>query len=99
DLRTGLFQPARRPSQRAGRDLLLRAARPHAGSAVAVAAQGGGVSPAAHPRPLGPGQRRGVGSRAFVTLTLAIVSLLWLLPYAWMVLSSLKTLPEIVTAP
>lgn len=57
------------------------------------------MSPAAHPCPLGPGQRRAVGSRAFVTLTLAVVSLLWLLPYAWMVLTSFKTLPEIVTAP
>src|SRR5690606_15262641 len=99
DLRAGLFEPARRPSQCAVRDLFLRAARPHAGSAVAVAAQGGGVSPAAHPCLLGPGQRRAVGSRAFVTLTLAVVSLLWLLPYAWMVLTSFKTLPEIVTAP
>ena len=57
------------------------------------------MNPAAHPRRLGPRQRRGFGSRAFVTLTLAVVSLLWLLPYAWMVLTSFKTLPEIVTAP
>jgi sn-glycerol 3-phosphate transport system permease protein len=30
---------------------------------------------------------------------LALVALIWLFPYAWMVLTSLKTLPEIVRAP
>lgn len=30
---------------------------------------------------------------------LGVVALLWLLPYAWMVVTSLKTLPEIVAAP
>lgn len=32
-------------------------------------------------------------------LVLAAVSLLWLLPYAWMLVTSFKTLPEIVRAP
>lgn len=34
-----------------------------------------------------------------ITLLLFAVGLLWLLPYAWMVVTSLKTLPEIVRAP
>ncbi len=33
------------------------------------------------------------------TLALVLVALLWLGPYAWMTLTSLKTLPEIVSAP
>lgn len=35
----------------------------------------------------------------FTTLALVFVALLWLGPYAWMTLTSLKTLPEIVAAP
>jgi sn-glycerol 3-phosphate transport system permease protein len=31
--------------------------------------------------------------------TLALVALAWVAPYAWMTLTSLKTLPEIVEAP
>jgi sn-glycerol 3-phosphate transport system permease protein len=34
-----------------------------------------------------------------LALGLLAVSLIWLLPYAWMVVTSLKTLPEIVAAP
>lgn len=37
--------------------------------------------------------------RAISAAVLAIVALLWLGPYAWMTLTSLKTLPEIVAAP
>ncbi|HEY4118116.1 MAG TPA: carbohydrate ABC transporter permease [Byssovorax sp.] len=37
--------------------------------------------------------------RAASTAALALVALVWLGPYAWMVLTSLKTLPEIVRAP
>lgn len=37
--------------------------------------------------------------RGVVNLTLLVVALVWLLPYAWMVVTSLKTLPEIVAAP
>lgn len=37
--------------------------------------------------------------RALGTAALTAVALVWLLPYAWMVLTSLKTLPEIVAAP
>jgi sn-glycerol 3-phosphate transport system permease protein len=41
-------------------------------------------------RPLGPLVTRGA---------LGVVALVWLLPYLWMVVTSLKTLPEIVAAP
>jgi sn-glycerol 3-phosphate transport system permease protein len=37
--------------------------------------------------------------RAISALVLALVALLWIGPYAWMTLTSLKTLPEIVAAP
>lgn len=37
--------------------------------------------------------------RPLVNFGLALVAILWLLPYAWMVVTSLKTLPEIVAAP
>ncbi len=37
--------------------------------------------------------------RALVNLGLFAIALVWLLPYAWMVVTSLKTLPEIVAAP
>lgn len=37
--------------------------------------------------------------RVISAAVLAIVALLWLGPYAWMTLTSLKTLPEIVAAP
>jgi sn-glycerol 3-phosphate transport system permease protein len=37
--------------------------------------------------------------RAASTAALALVALVWLGPYAWMVLTSFKTLPEIVRAP
>jgi sn-glycerol 3-phosphate transport system permease protein len=37
--------------------------------------------------------------RAVVLAGLGLVSLLWLLPYVWMLLTSFKTLPEIVAAP
>ncbi|MFO0754847.1 MAG: carbohydrate ABC transporter permease [Byssovorax sp.] len=37
--------------------------------------------------------------RAVSTLVLTVVALLWLGPYLWMTLTSLKTLPEIVSAP
>lgn len=43
---------------------------------------------------------RGSGLRAALSSTvLVVVALLWLGPYAWMTLTSLKTLPEIVAAP
>lgn len=38
-------------------------------------------------------------SRAISSLVLALVALLWVGPYAWMILTSWKTLPEIVAAP
>lgn len=38
-------------------------------------------------------------SRAAVNLGLLAIALLWLLPYAWMIVTSIKTLPEIVAAP
>jgi len=45
-------------------------------------------------------QERGERARrAISALVLALVALLWLGPYAWMTLTSLKTLPEIVAAP
>lgn len=49
-------------------------------------------------RPPRPALRLGFGG---VTLHVALagVALGWLLPYAWMVITSLKTLPEIVAAP
>ncbi len=42
------------------------------------------------------------GDRARAALStgvLVVVALLWLGPYAWMTLTSLRTLPEIVAAP
>ncbi len=44
------------------------------------------------------GPRRSLG-RAATYLGLGAVALVWLVPYLWMVLTSLKTLPEIVAAP
>jgi sn-glycerol 3-phosphate transport system permease protein len=38
-------------------------------------------------------------SRAISTIVLVVVALLWVGPYAWMILTSWKTLPEIVAAP
>jgi sn-glycerol 3-phosphate transport system permease protein len=38
-------------------------------------------------------------SRRLITLALGAIALVWLLPYAWMISTSLKTLPEIVAAP
>jgi sn-glycerol 3-phosphate transport system permease protein len=43
-----------------------------------------------------PGHR---ARRALSTGVLVVVALLWLGPYAWMTLTSLRTLPEIVAAP
>jgi sn-glycerol 3-phosphate transport system permease protein len=43
-----------------------------------------------------PGYR---ARRALSTFVLVVVALLWLGPYAWMTLTSLRTLPEIVAAP
>ncbi len=43
--------------------------------------------------------REGRAARAMSGLALGAVALLWLGPYAWMALTSLKTLPEIVRAP
>jgi sn-glycerol 3-phosphate transport system permease protein len=45
-----------------------------------------------------------IGERSYArrvagAATLVVVALLWLGPYAWMTLTSLKTLPEIVSAP
>ena len=48
------------------------------------------------------GSRRGAlgrGGGLWLRLGLVAVSLIWLVPYAWMVVTSLKTLPEIVAAP
>jgi len=43
---------------------------------------------------------RGADRRLFFSrILLVVVALLWLGPYAWMTLTSLKTLPEIVAAP
>jgi sn-glycerol 3-phosphate transport system permease protein len=39
------------------------------------------------------------GRRALSTFVLVVVALLWLGPYAWMTLTSLRTLPEIIAAP
>jgi len=39
------------------------------------------------------------GRAALSTLVLVVVALLWLGPYAWMTLTSLRTLPEIIAAP
>lgn len=44
------------------------------------------------------GARRPI-RRGLISLALLVVALVWLLPYAWMVVTSLKTLPEIVAAP
>ena len=44
-------------------------------------------------------ERGTFGRRAASTVVLVIVALLWLGPYAWMTLTSFKTLPEIVEAP
>jgi sn-glycerol 3-phosphate transport system permease protein len=44
-------------------------------------------------------ERGSRAARAASGLALAAVALLWLGPYAWMALTSLKTLPEIVRAP
>ena len=45
------------------------------------------------------GPRRTPAARALTGVALGAVALLWLGPYAWMALTSLKTLPEIVRAP
>jgi sn-glycerol 3-phosphate transport system permease protein len=45
------------------------------------------------------GERGGAARRAASTLVLVLVAILWLGPYAWMALTSLRTLPEIVAAP
>lgn len=37
--------------------------------------------------------------RSLLNLALFVIALVWLLPYAWMIVTSLKTLPEIVAAP
>ena len=39
------------------------------------------------------------GARAGSGFGLVVVGAVWLVPYAWMVLTSLKTLPEIVETP
>jgi sn-glycerol 3-phosphate transport system permease protein len=44
-------------------------------------------------------ERGSFGRRAASTAVLVIVALVWLGPYAWMTLTSFKTLPEIVEAP
>ncbi len=43
--------------------------------------------------------RRGVGSRTAGAVLLVVVALLWLAPYAWMTLTSFKSLDEILHAP
>jgi sn-glycerol 3-phosphate transport system permease protein len=45
------------------------------------------------------GARSVTYGRALARVGLGLVALLWLLPYAWMILTSFKTLPEIVRAP
>lgn len=45
------------------------------------------------------GERGSEARLAIRTGVLVVVALLWLGPYAWMVVTSLKTLPEIVAAP
>ncbi len=45
------------------------------------------------------GERGSEARFAIRTSVLVVVALLWLGPYAWMVVTSLKTLPEIVAAP
>src|SRR5688572_18178193 len=45
------------------------------------------------------GERGAFWWRAASSLVLVLVALVWLTPYAWMTLTSLKTLPEIVKAP
>ena len=45
------------------------------------------------------GERGSGVTRAISLATLGAVSLLWLGPYVWMALTSLRTLPEIVRAP
>jgi sn-glycerol 3-phosphate transport system permease protein len=42
---------------------------------------------------------RGLGARLGSTAALVVVGAVWLVPYAWMTVTSLKTLPEIVAAP
>ena len=44
-------------------------------------------------------EHRSVVGRVASSLVLVVVALLWLGPYAWMTVTSLKTLPEIVAAP
>lgn len=44
-------------------------------------------------------RRSTFGARVASTAVLVAVGALWLLPYAWMTITSLKTLPEIVEAP
>ncbi len=44
-------------------------------------------------------ERGSLGRRLASTTVLVLVALLWLGPYAWMTLTSFKTLPEIVEAP
>ena len=41
----------------------------------------------------------GAASPIWINTLLALVALVWLLPYAWMLSTSFKTLPEIVRAP
>jgi len=45
------------------------------------------------------GEGGGPARRALSAALLVLVALIWLGPYAWMTLTSLKTLPEIVAAP
>jgi len=44
-------------------------------------------------------ERSSVAIDVASTVVLVLVGAVWLVPYAWMTVTSLKTLPEIVQAP
>src|SRR5262249_2299357 len=91
DLRAGLLEPPRRPRQRAHGRLLRALADAHRHQALGVRRHGRTEARVI----AGTGAARRIASGAMLTA----VALLWLGPYAWMTLTSLKTLPEIVAAP
>src|SRR5690606_5159788 len=83
-LRAGVHEPSGRARQCRSRRLFRSVALAHAAPARQLAKKGGGMR----------------ASRNWaLDAVLLLTALLWLLPYLWMVLTSFKTLPEIVRHP
>ena len=83
------LEPQRRPRERADGGLLRDAARRGGAAAARVAGRGEQAAMRAVPR----------AARCSLLALACVAAAAWLLPYAWMVLTSFKTLPEIVAAP